>query len=69
MTRRREFEFPLSLLFTCTLSLSLEALAFIGASWSSGIRAYHLEIGDYGFERNLKGESLPTTCIPSRDEL
>jgi hypothetical protein len=28
-----------------------------------------LEIGDYGFERNLKGESLPTTCIPSRDEL
>jgi len=67
--KRREFTFPLSLSFTCTISLSLKALAFIGASWSSGIRVYPLEIGDYGFERNLKGESLPTTCIPSHDEM
>jgi hypothetical protein len=70
VTKRREFNF-LSLYssLVLSLSLSLEALAFIGASWSSGIRVYPLEIGDYGFERNLKGESLPTTCIPSRDEL
>jgi hypothetical protein len=59
VTKRREFTFPLLSLHL--YSLSLEALAFLEASWTSRVRVYPLEIGDYGFERKQKGESLSTT--------
>jgi len=33
------------------------------------VRLYPFETGDYGLKRKLKGESLYTTCIPSRYEM